>query len=223
MSDIQFASRAVGSAAACQDRAGVFMSRNALVLVVADGAGGVARGEHAAEALVRQVEAHAASVAEAIDPIAWVTVLKECDAALSRDRRGGETTAVICAIDSEGRCGGASVGDSRAWFVNASPVLDLTINQKRKPLIGSGRASPAPFFQSRTPPGTLLLGTDGLFNYVAPARIVKCLEQSNLGEAIDLLLDAARVATGALQDDVGIAISRHATPSSRLQAQASQL
>ncbi len=223
MSDIQFASRAVGSAATCQDRAGVFMSRNALILVVADGAGGVTGGEHAAESLVRRVETHAASVAEAIDPIGWVTLLRECDAELCRDRRGGETTAVICAIDSEGRCGGASVGDSRAWFVSASDVLDLTTNQKRKPLIGSGRASPAPFFQSRTPLGTLLLGTDGLFNYVSRARIAECLEGASLAEAIELLLDAARAATGALQDDVGIAISRHATSSSRFGAHVSKL
>lgn len=208
MSDIQFACRAIGAAPTCQDRAAVFMSRNALVLVVADGAGGIAGGEHAAESLVRRVEAHASSVAEAIDPMGWLTILNECDADLFRDPRGGETTAAICAIDSEGRCGGASVGDSRAWFVSASLVLDLTTNQKRKPLIGSGRASQRPFFQSCTPPGTLLLGTDGLFNYVSRPNIAECLEAANLTIVIDRLLDAARATTGALQDDVGIAISR---------------
>ena len=37
---------------------------------------------------------------------------------------------------------GASIGDSGAWLIDGSRIVDLTANQRRKPLLGSGYAHP---------------------------------------------------------------------------------
>ena len=73
----------------------------------------------------------------------------------------GETTTVLLIVDGN-RLYGASVGDSEAWMLGTAN-LRLTASQQRKPLLGSGAASPVPF--SAVLDGVLLLASDGLFKY----------------------------------------------------------
>ena len=64
---------------------------------------------------------------------------------------------------------GASCGDSRAYLIDGAGKLELTRDQQRKPRLGSGRASPRGFVAARA--GTLVVATDGLFDYVPIAAI----------------------------------------------------
>jgi PPM family protein phosphatase len=102
---------------------------------------------------------------------------------------------------------GASVGDSEAWIINESGVHDLTAGQQRKPLIGSGRATPMPFAADAVG-GTLVIATDGLFKYVPAARIVEIARALDLDQIPGRLVEAARLRSGALQDDVAIVACR---------------
>jgi hypothetical protein len=80
-----------------------------------------------------------------------------------------ENTAVILTVDAT--ITGASVGDSGAWLLRDSRIVDLTAGQRRKPLVGRGcapfRIEPIPF------DGTLLVASDGLFAYAKPRDIVR--------------------------------------------------
>ena len=128
-------------------------------------------------------------------------VLETVDRALAEV---GQTTAILLVV-SAGRVFGASVGDSAAWLLDGSRALDLTENQDRKPLLGSGRAKPAPFgpydFQGR-----VLLGSDGLFKYVDIDRIRDIATNLAVGSVPDTLVAAARLPSGGLQDDIAIIV-----------------
>ncbi len=106
-----------------QDRAAALPFGDGHLLVVADGAGGVAGGAAAAQAVVDALRA--------LDPNAehdWVQVLTRLDRQLSSSVAMGETTAVV-ALVSEGEIRGASVGDSGGWMLLGS-WLDLLEGQK---------------------------------------------------------------------------------------------
>ncbi len=98
---------------------------------------------------------------------------------------------------------GASVGDSEAWVINEAEMLDLTSQQVRKPMIGSGSACPVPFGPTKFY-GTLIMATDGLFKYTSTENIKQAIAMyipENCGPA---LIDHVRMRSGALQDDVTI-------------------
>jgi hypothetical protein len=98
---------------------------------------------------------------------------------------------------------GASCGDSGAWVVCANGrVDDLTARQRRKPRLGSGGAMPVSFSRPRLA-GTLLVATDGLFNYALPEKIsAVALGDDPDGAARDLI-QLVRLPGAGLQDDVG--------------------
>jgi PPM family protein phosphatase len=117
----------------------------------------------------------------------------------------GEATAVI-AILVDGQVWGASVGDSGAWLISTSGIVDLTRDQKRKPLLGSGNAIPIGFGPLACV-SRLLLGSDGLFEYVPHERIRDLSNSLPLANAAAALVDAARLPSGALQDDVAVIVA----------------
>jgi PPM family protein phosphatase len=98
---------------------------------------------------------------------------------------------------------GGSVGDSGAWIVTADELVDLTACQARKPLLGSGISRPVAFGPEPFR-GRLLLATDGLFKYATRDRILSAMKIDDPESAAALLIDAARLKSGALQDDVGL-------------------
>jgi Protein phosphatase 2C len=209
--DIAYLTR--GASTHCQDHVAAVDLGPAAVLIVADGAGGVAGGEHTSRLVVERLERHARMAYDVVDPMPWVTILSKLDAELSSARSNGETTAIVCAIDVHGNCGGASIGDSAAWAANSSQLLDLTAKQQRKPLLGSGRAVAVPFFHRLVAPWTILAASDGLFAYAARRRITQLmLDSRDLREIADDLVSAVTLTSGALQDDVGLAIVRPQAP-----------
>jgi serine/threonine protein phosphatase PrpC len=177
-------------------------------VVVADGAGGLAGGARAAERLVALVqEAAGATGFAARRPEAWAEVLARADLAVEADPAAGETTAVAVAV----------AGDSLGWRElrglrhlgrpTEGGVDDLTAQQRRKPRLGSGGARPISFTRPGLT-GTLLVATDGLFNYALPENIAAAAIGEDLDAAARALVQLVRLAGGGLQDDVGVVLVR---------------
>ena len=119
---------------------------------------------------------------------------------------GGQSTAVILSVTASGLIG-ASVGDSGAWMIAGSSILDLTDGQARKPLVGDGCN---PFRVTAPPLGdrTLLVASDGLLRYAKPQHIAHIANGTDLAVATRALADLVRLPSGDLQDDVSIVLCR---------------
>ena len=189
----------------CEDRVAVFNHETRTVVVVADGAGGTGAGDVAALAVIREIEAEYLNIHSANE---WVLFLRQIDCRIG----DGETTAVVVDVRTIG-IAGASVGDSRAVIVNGGTISELTANQKRKPLIGSGMAEPIGFI---CPPlnGLLLLGTDGFFNYAKPNAILASIAKSDFQTLPRKCIEMVRLPSGEYWDDVGIVAVRNRPRSS---------
>jgi serine/threonine protein phosphatase PrpC len=184
-----------------QDRSLVLSIHHEHLLVVADGAGGTTHGEEAASAVVVRL-LHELSHGVPLDERIFVDVLRAIDSQLARERTAGETTALVVVSGPSG-VRGASVGDCEAWLVGPDDVADLTASQHHKPLLGSGRAIPTTFaHRPLQPTETLLVASDGLFGYAGPDVIADAARSSSLDHAIRSLVEAARLSTGALHDDL---------------------
>ncbi|MBN8611797.1 MAG: hypothetical protein J0L92_14475 [Deltaproteobacteria bacterium] len=138
-----------------QDRLGVRASHRGAIVALADGAGGMAHGERAAElAIARVLEG----------PMDEATIL-----ALDRDvmRVGGETTLICVTLTSRANATidvrGVAVGDSRAWARCRGVWMELTEGQDRRRL-GSGEVRPLAFALRAT--DRVLLVSDGMLDLV---------------------------------------------------------
>jgi serine/threonine protein phosphatase PrpC len=189
----------------CEDRVAVFNHDSRTVVVVADGAGGTGAGDVAAFAVIREIEAVYLNIHSANE---WASFLRQIDCRIG----DGETTAVVVDVRTIG-IAGASVGDSRAVIVKDGTISELTANQKRKPLIGTGMAEPIGFV---CPPldGLLLLGTDGFFNYAKPNAIIASIAKSDFQTLPSKCIDMVRLPSGEYWDDVGIVAVRNRPRSS---------
>jgi serine/threonine protein phosphatase PrpC len=58
--------------------------------------------------------------------------------------------------------------------------------------------------------GVLLLATDGLLKYAPEQKIRHLATDANVSVAAAKLVDVARMASGALQDDVAVIVCRRA-------------
>lgn len=185
-----------------QDRAVVVDLEAALVLGLADGAGGRGGGREAAEAVVAKVEASAARLARA-NAAECAALLEELDRELAQEPHGGEATSVFVVVRGR-EVVGASVGDSGAWILAANGVIDLTDRQVRKPCVGVGAAM-ATAFAALLPAGArLLMASDGLLKYVDRSRVAALGMAMPIDLAVQALVDAARLPSGVLRDDVAV-------------------
>jgi serine/threonine protein phosphatase PrpC len=185
-----------------EDRAAVVHVPAGLVVVVADGAGGTGSGAAAADALCARVVAAAQSGARGAD--AWAACLREADRQARTSGVLGDTTAVVLEVTESGVCG-ASVGDSEAWIVHSAEVVELTAGQRRKPLIGSGQASPVSFGPTAWS-GRLLVATDGLIKYASARHLAAAASLDGLEDAARALVERVRLPSGALPDDVALVL-----------------
>ena len=112
------------------------------------------------------------------------------------------TTAVVVELSGQRICG-ASVGDSGAWAISESGIVDLTDSQSRKPLMGSGSARPVPFGPV-VERGRLLVASDGIFKYARREQLATCALTGAVEDAVTALIDAVRLRNGRLQDDVAV-------------------
>lgn len=189
-----------------EDRLRVVERDGQLIAVVADGAGGLGGGAAAAEFAVSALTHNVVESLESHDPRFWVTRLLQVDAALARI--GDGQAAVVVASACRDQVVGAAVGDAVAWIISPSGVVDLTAEARPKPLLGDGAAVPRPFGPVRIGSSTLLLATDGLWKYAAQAVIAERVRAALIPGSRANLVDAVRLASGELQDDVGVVLVR---------------
>lgn len=176
-----------------EDRATAIALHDRIVIALADGAGGTGRGAGAADAVIAAVNADPTR-----DPAALLEALDD-----PKQVALGQTTAIVLAIRGA-EITGASVGDSAAWLIDRD-ILDLTVDQQRKPLLGAG-AIVTPFTAAFT--GTLLVASDGLVRYARRDAIVRAVAEPDLEAAADQLVAAARLPNGELQDDLALVLAR---------------
>ena len=191
-----------------EDRADVIaMGDDALLIAVADGVGGRAFGAEAAQAVVQLARDVASRPTSPLPTAAaWCRLLKALDRAAAADDAVGQTTAVVVTV-SAGQIEGASVGDSAAWLIGRAQIRDLTHAQQTKPFLGIGQAIITPL---AAPLGneTLLIATDGLFKYTDRQTIASIARTPDLDAAAKSLIDAVRLRSGTLQDDVAVVLCR---------------
>ncbi len=179
-----------------EDRAFVSGADVRWTLAVADGAGG---GGYGAEAAAAAVEAARDSVTG--PRLEAAERLRRIDQGLAATGRG-LTTAVVARVDGTTVLG-ASVGDSVAWARTPAGWCELTADQRRRPLLGSGAATPVPFRAESV--RCLVLATDGLTAHLPWPRLRRLLEED--ASAHDLA-EAARLPGGGLPDDVTVVVLR---------------
>src|SRR5437016_4427342 len=128
-----------------QDRGAIIHCGAGLVLVVADGAGGISGGKEAAVMAVELARQHPEQLR---DSAACATLLQEMDRRITQDPAAGETTCALAVVTAN-EIFGASVGDSGVWVIGPADVANATQRQSRKPFIGSGSAWAVNFTQPR--------------------------------------------------------------------------
>ncbi len=186
-----------------QDRVAIIELDDRIVIALADGAG--ISSEKAAEAVIESIRRQPTSAWRAADEDTMCALLRGVDLELSRIG-GAETTAVVCMVGPD-RIIGASVGDSGACLIDAHGWRELTALQVRKPLLGSGTAIVTPF-NCRAWKGTLLVASDGLLKYAPVEKLCAAASDNSLAVASKSLIDAARLRSGGLPDDVSLALCR---------------
>jgi len=196
------------------DRVDVIIAGDdACALVIADGMGGRSGAAPAAQMWIDAVRGGSQEPSHWTDSDYWLDLMAAADRAIRDEPEAGETTAVIAVLTPNGLCG-ASVGDSGAWMVMADRPLDLSESQTHKPGLGTGMAIPIPFYRKQPVSGTLLVATDGLLKYTSQQQICEIVRATREVDALPrMLIDLVRMPSGRLQDDVAVALARHAPAS----------
>jgi serine/threonine protein phosphatase PrpC len=202
---MQFAKALEGFDGPCHDFADVFHDDMRMLAAVADGAGTTgdvrARLSIGCFRTISSSNQYRQGMFDASNT--WSALVAGLDLV---DARAGECTAAVASMTDRGIVG-ASVGDSGAWLVRERDFVNLTENQRRKPLLGSGEAVPIAFSHPSSS-GTLLVASDGLFNYAAPHAICDIARGPDLDAAAKALIDLVRLRNGKLQDDVAVVLCR---------------
>jgi serine/threonine protein phosphatase PrpC len=174
-----------------------------VILAVTDGAGGRSGGAEASEMAIQHIQSRAATLSSQDD---CEKLLRELDQIISKDAVAGETTSVVCVMDSN-RIFGASSGDSGAWVVDQTSVDELTRNQIRKPFLGTGVAPVVGFSRERFG-GILLVATDGLLKYASRESISDVIRHQPFETITEKLISLVRYPSGDLPDDIAAALYR---------------
>jgi serine/threonine protein phosphatase PrpC len=189
-----------------EDRAAVVESPFGVVLLIADGVGGRSGGGAAADFFVDHATRWVGSFTQAPSAHRLHAFLSDVDLEMSRTADMGETTALMV-LASEHGIQGAVTGDSVAWWISDSRYVDLSRNAGQKPWLGSGMASIHSFARGAEH-GTLLLATDGLSKYADAGRLCAIARDVSLDQGPRELIEAVRLPSGILQDDVAVILAR---------------
>lgn len=187
----------------CEDRACVIDAVDRTVIVVADGAGGIGSGDVVAECVLREIRSGYSRISTTDE---WAAELRQIDCRINV----GESTAVVVDLRAGG-IRGASVGDSQAWIIRDGSIHNLTIHQKRKPLLGSGESCPVGFSH---PPlnGILIVASDGFCNYVKREKLPAVIAQTDFFAIPRTCVEMVRLPSGDLWDDIAVVACRARPP-----------
>lgn len=201
----RFETAAASPRESSEDRHLVMQVGDAWVIAVADGTGGMSGGAQAADLVIAGVRDRATQAGfDVVSAAAWTGLLVEVDRSIAAEARAGETTGIVLAVTGD-LVIGASCGDSRAYLIDPAGAHELTRDQQRRPRLGSGRALPRAFAAAAA--GTLVVASDGLFDYVPMAAIREVVIRagSNLaGALVELVLARCR----QLPDDIVVVTGR---------------
>jgi serine/threonine protein phosphatase PrpC len=189
-----------------RDTVGVFERDEVLVVVVADGGGGMRGGEVASRSLVGVIETAVKDPAFAPQEMqGWIGLFRATDSALAANE-AGETTGVVVVA---GPCGlvGVSAGDCEAWVVTPTAVDDLTVGRQTRQRLGSNQVTLATFERTALG-GVLVIGSDGLFKFAAAEVIARIVRANAIGVAAEHLVDLVRLRSGKVADDVAVVLVR---------------
>lgn len=186
-----------------QDRVAVVTSNENMIIALADGAGGFGDGAFVAQFIVEKaIEAFNEHILSG--PLECASLLARLDQLLISQGEQGESTAVILMVWN-GLIHGASVGDSGALLIQHNTVLELTEHQFRKPLIGTGQATPVAFGPTLFG-GIILVASDGLFKYASMEKIISTIATNTSDTTPNRLINLVRLGSNALSDDTTVAI-----------------
>ncbi len=178
---------------------------DAWVIAIADGTGGMSGGAQAADFVIAAVRGRTMQPGfDIASAAAWTGLLGEIDRDIAAAAQAGETTGIALAVTAD-LVVGASCGDSRACLIDGPSTLELTRGQQRKPRLGSGRASPRGFVAA--PAGTLLVATDGLFDYV-PLPAIRDIVVRAGSKVADALIELVLARCRQLPDDIVVVTGR---------------
>lgn len=194
--------------ARCDDHVSVTRRQDGLVLALADGAGNDPMGGELANWLVDQIQRRATEAKKLPNADLLARWCEELDRSWFASNKSGESTIVVVSLDGS-RVQGASVGDSGAWLVHSGRYDELTAEQRRRPLLGQGRATVLAFGPVPMQ-GVLMLATNGLLKYAPAHEILRHATELNVSVAAAKLTDVVRTAAGTLQDDVAVIVCRRA-------------
>jgi len=187
-----------------QDRADFFWNGSNLILILADGAGGLSGGANAAAFIVESMKEQIGSTVTNSQQLCVIRT--SIDQKMSASGTFGETTCVVVILSDSGIIG-ASVGDSGAFVFSKTGAENLTANQVRKPLLGSGFSIPVSFTRSQLD-GTLLIASDGLLKYTSQEKIAATILTADFNNAAAKLIELVRYQSGALPDDVSVLLAQ---------------
>lgn len=186
-----------------QDRVRVLRFDDRVVLAIADGAGGRSGGAEAADLAIEIISRFASNLHS---EDACSTALLRAHSMILKDDKAGETTAVVAVAKGQ-QVFGASIGDSGAWMISEDTIDELSAQQNRRPFLGSGTAIPVGFSRPFLN-GTLLVATDGLLKYASRDVISWTVRKTTFEFACKELVRLVRYPSGALPDDVAVALCR---------------
>lgn len=189
----------IGYRRVCQDAAGIFERPQGIVLVVADGAGGIEDGEVASRSVIDTVRQACREPTAHVD---WRQVLRQADHAVA----SGQSTACIVELTAAG-LRGASVGDSGVGFLSGDDLVFPSDGQQRKPLLGTGEAVPTSF-TAVWDGSPVIVASDGFWNYVRRDRLLAELRFIDFPVMATTLAEMVRLPSGGLADDVAVACAR---------------
>jgi serine/threonine protein phosphatase PrpC len=189
---------AVESGGTDQDRVLVLPIEDGLLLAVCDGAGGWGDGARAAELVIDGLR----SLGDRAQP-QWDRILRELDRELAQANLGEAAVTVVQA--SERQLRGASLGDCAAFVLGGGRLDEVTRDQHRKPLLGSGEARVVAFERASWQ-GRVLLASDGIAKYVPRDDLAALAGAGSVSEAIAALAKRARLPSGVLPDDLALVL-----------------
>jgi len=183
------------------DNLTVYYGEEQIVVCLADGAGGTSGAKEASSLIMQWVKENQKSLEQSITIERLEEQVNLLDKMMYKSKNVGESTFVMALI-TDTHIMGVSVGDSKCWMFGKDFDHELSLMQHRKPLLGSGNAQAIGFCMEMM--GTVVIGSDGLFDYTSIEKIKK--ESQSKNATAKSLAMLAKESTGGLQDDVSVVL-----------------
>jgi serine/threonine protein phosphatase PrpC len=178
-----------------------------LVIVVADGGGGMRGGATASRSLVAVVESAVSDATFALaDRESWIALFRETDAGLAANR-AGETTGVVVVLGPLGLIG-VSTGNSEAWLVAPERIDNLTVGQHTEQRLGTRGTTPTPFQRAAPHGAVLVVASDGLFKFAARDVIASVVRTQAISPAAENLVELVKLRSGKVAEDIAVVLVR---------------